>query len=92
MGTFADCTYNIVSSKAWKVTIVRTECYGSAFQRHFFRMVLRKRLPYRGMYTLYCESSISLEGGRSKDRLRLCRFLHVISRMSTLEIVFKSKR
>ena len=24
-------------------------------------------------YTHCCESSISLEGGRSKDRLRLCR-------------------
>ena len=25
------------------------------------------------LYTLYCESSISLEGGRSKDIVRLCR-------------------
>ena len=24
-------------------------------------------------YILYCESSISLEGGRSKDRVQLCR-------------------
>ena len=36
MGTFADCTY-CKSSKAWKVTIVRTECDGSAFQRHFLQ-------------------------------------------------------
>ena len=37
---------------------------------------VRKRLPLEKKfvdYTLYCESSISLEGGRSKDRLRLCR-------------------
>ena len=37
---------------------------------------VRKRLPLErnvcGLYTLYCESSISLEGGRSKDRVRLC--------------------
>ena len=36
----------------------------------------RKRLPLEKKfvdYTHYCESSISLEGGRSKDRLRLCR-------------------
>ena len=37
---------------------------------------VRKRLPLEKKfvdYTHYCESSISLEGGRSKDRLRLCR-------------------
>ena len=36
---------------------------------------VRKRLPLEKFvdYTHYCESSISLEGGRSKDRLRLCR-------------------
>ena len=38
-GPFANCTYNIVSLlKAWKVTVVRTECGDAAFQRHFFRM------------------------------------------------------
>ena len=37
---------------------------------------VRKRLPLEKKfvdYTHYCESSISLEGGRGKDRLRLCR-------------------
>ena len=34
------------------------------------RLQLEKKLVD---YTNYCESSISLEGGRSKDRLRLCR-------------------
>ena len=36
---------------------------------------VRKRLPLEKFvdYTHRCESSISLEGGRSKDRLRLCR-------------------
>ena len=36
---------------------------------------VRKRLPLEKFvdYTYCCESSISLEGGRSKDRLRLCR-------------------
>ena len=36
---------------------------------------VRKRLPLEKFvdYTHCCESSISLEGGRSKDRLRLCR-------------------
>ena len=37
---------------------------------------VRKRLSLEKKfvdYTHYCESSISLEGGRSKDRLRLCR-------------------
>ena len=54
---------------------------------------VRKRLPLEKFvdYTHCCESSISLEGGCSKDRLRLCR-LFVISRMSTLEIVLRSKR
>ena len=36
---------------------------------------VHKRLPLEKKfvdYTHYCESSISLEGGRSKDRLRLC--------------------
>ena len=36
---------------------------------------VRKRLPLENKfvdYTHYCESSISMEGGRSKDRLRLC--------------------
>ena len=35
---------------------------------------VRKRLPLGKFvdYTHCCESSISLEGGRSKDRLRLC--------------------
>ena len=32
-----------------------------------------KRRGVLTVYTLYCESSISLEGGRSKIRLRLCR-------------------
>ena len=39
------------------------------------RSSVRKRLKLEKKffdYTLYCESSISLEGGRSKDRLRLC--------------------
>ena len=53
---------------------------------------VRKRLSLEKFvdYTHCCESSISLEGGRSKDRLRLCRLF--ISRMSTLEIVLRSKR
>ena len=36
---------------------------------------VRKRLPLEKFvdHTHCCESSISLEGGRSKDRLRLCR-------------------
>ena len=36
---------------------------------------VRKRLPLEKFvdYTHCCESYISLEGGRSKDRLRLCR-------------------
>ena len=36
---------------------------------------VRKCLPLEKFvdYTHCCESSISLEGGRSKDRLRLCR-------------------
>ena len=36
---------------------------------------VRKRLPLEKFvdYTHCCESSISLEGGCSKDRLRLCR-------------------
>ena len=36
---------------------------------------VRKRLPLEKFvdYTHCCESSISLESGRSKDRLRLCR-------------------
>ena len=35
---------------------------------------VRQRLPLEKFvdYTHGCESSISLEGGRSKDRLRLC--------------------
>ena len=40
---------------------------------------VRKRLRLEKFvdYTHCCESSISLEGGRSKDRLKLCRlFLH----------------
>ena len=51
---------------------------------------VRKRLPLEKFvdYTHYCVSSISLEGGLSKDRLRLPSF-HVISRMSTLEIVLR---
>ena len=50
---------------------------------------VRKRLPLEKFvdYTHCCESSISLEGGRSKDRLRL-----YISRMSTLDIVLRSTR
>ena len=38
---------------------------------------VRKRLKLErnvyGLYTHYCESSISLEGDRGKDRVRLCR-------------------
>ena len=36
---------------------------------------VRKRLPLEKFvdYTHFCESSINLEGGRSKDRLRVCR-------------------
>ena len=43
-------------------------------------------------YTHCCESSISLGGGRSKDRFKTLPSFHVISRMSTLEIVLRSKR
>ena len=37
LGTFADCIVSLL--KAWKVTVARTECDDSAYQRHFFRMV-----------------------------------------------------
>ena len=51
---------------------------------------VRKCLPLGKFvdYTHCCESSISLEGGQIKT---LPSF-HVISRMSTLEIVLRSKR
>ena len=55
--------------------MVRTECDHAAFQHHFF---VRKHFPLERniclLYTHYCESStfISLEGGRSKDKVRLC--------------------
>ena len=43
-------------------------------------------------YTHYCESSISLESGRSKDRLRLCRLFTSFQECPQLEIVLRSKR
>ena len=39
---------------------------------------IRNRLPLEKKFvdnTHYCESSISLEGGRTTDRLRLCRLV-----------------
>ena len=55
---------------------------------------VRKRLPLEKFvdYTHCCESSISLEGGRSKDRLRLCRLFTSFQECPTLEIVLRSKR
>ena len=55
---------------------------------------VRKRLPLEKFfvdYTHCCESSISLEGGRSKDRLRLCR-LFTSFQECPHEIVLRSKR
>ena len=56
--------------------MVRTECDDSTFQWHFFRMVHPSTFAIREERLLtvhtYCESSISLEGGCSKDRIQHC--------------------
>ena len=46
---------------------------------------VRKLLPLKKFvdYTHCCESSISLEGGRSKDRLRLCRLFTYFKNVHT---------